>query len=161
MNQPPRNIFKILSFSAFLLLPSTSLYAQQAVDQTVIGHAMSVSKVCPGAWETQACLKAMSLSNQDLAVNYASAVKNAGHEAEIENVKQVCAASTAATEGDYPAYAMKSAFTECANGIYDISERTGVKPDPSHYQLLIGSVMCLSQAKECAGLEQQMRTMAQ
>lgn len=157
-----------LTLAAFLIVPDVVQASQSAqtqnpapaqIDGAVMQHAMTISKTCPGAWTQAACLKALSSSNHDLAVNYAQSVQNAGKTEAVEAIKQSCAASTAATQQDYPAKAMQSAFTECANGIYDISQKTGVNPDPTSYQLLVGSILCLSGAPQCAALEQQMRAM--
>lgn len=131
----------------------------QGLDQGVIRHAMTISKACPGNWGAQSCLRAMSASNQDMAINYALKVKEAGHEQELETIKETCAASTAATQGEYPADAMRSAFTECVNGMYTVSEKTGVTPDQSHYQLIVGAVLCMNNAPQCPQLEKQMRTL--
>lgn len=134
--------------------------AAQAQSPKLLEHARSIAKACPGNWEAQGCLSTVSASNMDLAVDYMTKLDAAGKKDAVEEAKQLCAASTAATKGEYPAYAMQSAFTECANGIYDISEKTGVKPDQSHYQLLVGAVLCLSKAKECSVMEQQMQAYA-
>lgn len=145
-----RSIITLIAFIA--IMPFTSAFAQQISPQ-VLAHAKQIGQTCPQKWETQNCLKAVSSSNKTLVVNYMQALDAKGKKAEVEQVKQVCAASTAATEGEYPAYAMKSAFTECTNGLYDISQKTGVLPDQSHYQLLVGAVLCLSDAPQCAALE--------
>ena len=139
---------------------STSPAQAQQVNKQVLAHAGQIASVCPQKWETQNCLKAVSSSNKTLAVNYATKLDQAGHKASVEQVKQVCAAATAGTEGEYPAYALQSAFTECVNGLYDISQKTNILPDQSHYQLLVGSVLCLSKAPQCAALEQQMSAYA-
>ena len=95
-----------------------------------------------------------------MAVKYAGMLEARGKKDSIEELKQVCAAATVTEEDvgeDVPAYAFQSAYTECANGIYDISEKTGVKPDQSHYQLIVGAVLCLSNAPQCKVLEGQMQ----
>ena len=119
-------------------------------------HAANIAKSCPGTWEKEACLHAVSNSAHDMVVNYAAALESAGKTSALETLKQVCAAATA-TESNIPAYAYTSAYTECANGIYDLSEHTRVQPDQSHYQLLITAVLCLSKDQRCAALELQMR----
>ncbi|TVQ83385.1 MAG: hypothetical protein EA357_06260 [Micavibrio sp.] len=156
-----------LLFIALLIAGYGSFYASgfalaqnaQALDQGVMRHAIAISKACPGNWEKQPCLRAMSESNQDMAINYAMKVKEAGHEQELETIKETCAASTAATQGEFPAQAMRSAFTECVNGMYTVSEKTGVTPDQSHYQLIVGAVLCMNNAPQCPQLEEQMRTL--
>lgn len=143
-----------LVFSATLYI-STSVSAQQVTPQ-VMAHAKKIASICPGSWEKQSCLEAVSESNITLAGNYAQSLDNTGNSAQIEPLKQLCAASTAATKGEYPAEAMNSAFTECANGIYDISQQSGVAPDQSNYQLLVAAILCLSKDPQCALLERSM-----
>ncbi len=99
--------------------------------------------VCPGKWESPECLSVISSSNLAMASNFGAALKDKGLEADAEQVKQHCAASTAAQKQAFPAYAMKSAFIECANLVADITQKTGVQPDLSQYQLMVGATMCL------------------
>lgn len=119
-----------------------------------INHAERVSKFCPEHWETQECLSAVSESNLVLAANYAGVLEKRGKKSHLENLKQHCAAATAGSKGEYPAYAMRSAFVECANIIVDISDATGIDPDKSHYQLLVGAVLCLDEDRRCDAVEQ-------
>jgi hypothetical protein len=74
-----------------------------------------------------------------------------------EKIKQHCAAATAAREQEFPAYAMKSAFIECANMMSDVSDETRITPDLSHYQLLIGATMCLNKDPGCAEITKTLR----
>lgn len=144
---------QLFFFCAALLIGFANIAAAQQISPQVLAHAKQIGQTCPQKWETQPCLAAISSSNKTLAVNYMQSLEAKGKKSAMEQVKQLCAASTAATEGEYPAYAMQSAFTECTNGLYDISQKTGVLPDQSHYQLLVGSVLCLSKAPQCAALE--------
>jgi hypothetical protein len=120
-------------------------------------YASRVSGACLGNWESQACLKAVSESSLAMVSRYAETLKSRGGSSALETLKQKCAASTAAITQNIPANAMRSAYTECANAIYDISEQTGVKPDQSHYQLLVGPVLCLSKDRRCSAIEQGLR----
>lgn len=146
---------RILTLLALLTIPSAA-FAQGTLTQ----HARAIASTCPANWESQACLKVVSASNMDLATGYAEKVNAAGKKSAIEDIKQLCAASTAATKGEYPAYAMQSAFTECFNGLYDVSVKTGVNPDQSHYQLLYTAILCLSKDPKCAVMEKQMKAYA-
>ena len=147
-------LFAALVFAAAFGM-ATSANAQQVTPQ-VMAHAQKIASTCPGSWEQQTCLEAVSESNITLASNYAETLNNAGKSGQLEPLKQLCAASTAATEGEYPPAAMSSAFTECANGIYDISEQSGIKPDQSNYQLLIAAILCLNKDPQCGVLERSM-----
>lgn len=146
-----------LAVLSFAISPAR---AQQASEDS-LAYAQLLGEYCPGKWETPYCLKAVSQSNLTMVANYGGALQESGKTQEAENIKQHCAASTAATEGDYPAYAMKSAFIECANTISDTASRTGMQPDLSLYQLLVGATMCLDQAAGCANIEQTLRQHAQ
>lgn len=141
-----------LFFTAALSF-SMSVHAQQVSPQ-VMAHAKKIASVCPKSWEKQNCLAAVSESNLTLAANYAQTLDNAGKSKHLEPLKQICAASTAATKGKYPAEALLSAFTECANGIYGIYQKSGVQPDQSNYQLLVGAILCLNKDPQCDLLEQ-------
>jgi len=140
-----------------LLFISFGAQAQMAPQPSAMAvqFAQLVSKACLNKqWETPACLSAVSNSNLALAATYGSDLQNKGFAAAAEQIKQHCAASTAAREQAYPAYAMKSAFTECANMIYDVSEQTKVTPDQAHYQLLVAPILCMSNDQRCLGVEQ-------
>ncbi len=118
-------------------------------------HIRSVSDQCVGRWETQACMKALSEASLSMASYYAERLSKSGNQKQMEPLKQGCAASTAAIKVKVPAYAMKSALTECANTVSDIVEKTGVQPDISLYQILIAGVLCIGKDQQCAGLESQ------
>lgn len=151
---PRITFFAALVFAATFGM-ATSANAQQVTPQ-VMAHAKKIASTCPGSWEQQSCLQAVSESNITLASNYAESLDNSGKSNQIEPLKQVCAASTAATKGEYPPAAMNSAFTECANGIYDISQKSGIAPDQSNYQLLVAAILCLNKDPQCELLERSM-----
>lgn len=117
-------------------------------------NARVMAPACVNKWETQECLRATSQSALEMAATYAEKLDKAGHKDALEVLKDQCAAATAATRGQYPAYAMTSAYTECANIIVDISDETGINPDQSHYQLLVGAVLCLTKDPRCRVIEQ-------
>jgi hypothetical protein len=143
-------------FTLFLALPvSQKAYAQASAESAT--YARLTSTHCLGRWARQECLTSISQSTLVLAANYAGLLESHGLVDAVEEIKQHCAAATAGTKGEYPAYAMQSAFTECANMIFDISEQTQVKPDLSHYQILVGAILCLSKDRRCAGIEKQLK----
>lgn len=119
--------------------------------------AKNVGTNCPGHWDSPNCLSAVSSANLVMAANYAADLKNAGYEAEAEQIKDRCAAATAAREKTFPAYAMKSAFIECANLITDLSGKTGIRPDPSALQLLIAPILCLDNDPRCGTISDQLK----
>ncbi len=142
----------ILLASGFSAAPARA----QASDISV-QFAKEVANTCLSGWDTQPCLSAISQSNLVMASNYGAHLKQKGKESEAEQVKQHCAASTAASKGEYPAYAMKSAFTECANTISDIADATGTQPDLGQYELLVSSVLCMTDDRRCAAITEGLR----
>lgn len=150
---------KKLAVPAIVLqaLAFTPAMAAGSVSQNGLAFAKLLGQHCPGQWESPSCLKAVSESNMSMVSSYGGALQEGGKQQAAEQIKQNCAASTAATEGNYPAYAMKSAFIECANTISSVAEQTGVSPDLSQYQLLIGATMCLDKAEGCQNIEQSLR----
>lgn len=142
----------IVFFSVLTAWDSPS-FARKIGADVHMPHIRAVARSCVGNWESQECLAAVSRSALDLAARYAEELSNAGHDFAIELIKEHCAAGTAAAEGEYPAYAMKSAWTECANIMSDISEATGLNPSTSHYQLLVGPVLCLDKDMRCKSVE--------
>jgi len=116
-------------------------------------HLKDMSQNCPKAWNTQACLASMAESNKTLASLYAEDLDKGGFKPKLELIKEHCAASTAASQIEVPAYAMKSAMTECANTMHDLSETTKINPPLPHYQLLVTSIFCLDQDPRCKSLE--------
>lgn len=117
------------------------------------GEVKSLASSCIGKWDSQPCMSAVSGSNYALASMYGAALQQGGRNTEAEAVKQHCAASTAAAQGEYPAVAVRSAFTECANAMSDITEATQIKPEPSRYQILVSAVLCMTGDPRCAGVE--------
>ena len=150
-----------------IILPAlafTPASAQTGGAETPSAEALTYAKLlgahCPNAWESDACLSAVSKSNLALASNYGAKLQENKQKDAAENIKQHCAASTAAAEGSYPAYAMKSAFIECANAISDTSIKTRIDPDASHYQLLIGATMCLNKDAGCENITKSLQAYA-
>lgn len=137
-------------------VPARAQTAPQ-MSEAAAGYAKSISRQCLRGWESQRCLAALSESALALTANYAAALDKGRKKKFLDGLKNQCAAATAATEGRYPAEAMVSAYTECANAIYDISEASGVSPDLSHYQLLIGGILCLSDDPQCEIVEKGLR----
>ena len=125
-----------------------------APSQTSLEYARRVANTCSGnRWEEQACLKAVSENVYVMASNYGATLQQRGKKAASEKIKEHCAAATAATQGEYPAYAMRSAFVECANMISDMVDSTRMSPDLSQYQLLVGAVQCLDKSTACMAIE--------
>lgn len=93
-----------------------------------------------------------------LVSQFGASLEYEGYKAQMDPLKEDCAASTAATQQDgIPAYAMKSAYTVCANKIAEIAEITGVKPDPSYYQLMIASILCMDKNPQCRMMESSLK----
>lgn len=136
--------------------PAQAKPPMQASEDGVV-FAQLLGEYCIGKWGEPNCLKSVSQMNLTMVGSYGGGLQERGQTREAENIKQHCAASTAATEGDYPAYAMKSAFIECANAISDANERTGLQPDLTMYQLLVGAVMCIDGNAACAKMEETLR----
>lgn len=130
----------------------------QKLVPTIKEIARDIVKNCNGGkWETQSCLTELGTLSFATTTTYADILQKANSpEAALEKLKQECAASTASMQGEYPAYAVTSAMTVCANIMYDLSVETGQKPDPDLYQLLVGSIMCLNKQANCVGIEQQL-----
>lgn len=145
--------------SAVLFTSDANAQNQQ---KDVVAHAIEISSACPGNWTKQSCMSKVSDANQRLAVNYIIALENRNKKSAGETVKQKCAASTASREREYPAEAVLSAYTECANTIYDVTTQTGIKPDQDNYQLLVAAVLCMSDrdGAQCQTFERQMRAVA-
>jgi hypothetical protein len=146
-------IFTLICFMQVMPLTATTSHAQEPSAETQL-FAKTLSNSCLKQWETSKCLTNISQATLILAANYAGDLESNGMIGAVEQIKQNCAAATAGTKGNYPAYAMKSAFTECANIIYDVSEQTNIKPDLSFYQLLVSSIMCLNKDRSCPAIEQ-------
>jgi hypothetical protein len=114
------------------------------------------ANICPKNWESQACLSTVSQIVYDMVTLYEKGLNNISRPNHIPALKEKCAAATAAANGEFPAYAMQSAYTECANNLYELSEQTSLKPQAESYQALIGAVLCLSKDPSCSGIESQL-----
>lgn len=136
--------------AAALFFPGASAHAASAES---LAAAKAIAAVCPGAWESPACLTAVSQSNYVLVSNYGAVLQKAKLNAPAEALKQTCAASTAHREQTFPAKAMRSAFVACANGISDMVDQTKVSPDPDHFQMLYVPILCMDKDKSCKTLE--------
>lgn len=156
-----KTIKKSLIISLFLMFTAPVVFAQATPSATSLQYARSIAQACLADWTAQKCLSAVSDSNLVLLSNYGADFQNRKMESSAETLKQHCAATTAANQQTVPAYAMHSALTECANTITDLSDQTGVRPDPSHYQLLIAPLLCLGADPSCAQITEQMRAYAQ
>jgi hypothetical protein len=129
----------------------------QEMDRIVVMHTQEIGAYCVGSWQSQNCMKALSSSALTLASLYAEKLEKAGHKDAQDPLLQNCAAATAATKVEVPAYAMKSALTTCANAIYDITESTKIKPNLTHFQLLVEPIYCLGGDPRCEKLEEILR----
>ena len=145
---------KLMTFVFALSLPVTAQAQgmRQASDAS-FAAAQKVAPVCVGAWESPACLTAMSESNMTMVSNYGALLQSRKLDAQAETLKQHCAASTAHREQQFPAEAMKSAFIECINAISDLAEQTTIPPDVDHFQLLVAAGLCLSKDARCVPME--------
>lgn len=122
-----------------------------------VNFARDYAKNCLGEWSNAECLKTVSGSNIVLTGQYMDVLKEQGKTDKVAELRDGCAASTAAfNKSDIPAKAMRNAYVQCANTISDISEATTIKPDLSHYQLLLGAIMCLDGSDVCKKLEAQL-----
>lgn len=139
---------------ALILLSCFSLPVKaQTASEASVTYAKRIAPVCIGAWETPACLTAVSESNLVLASNYGAKLQENKQDTAAETLKQHCAASTAHREKQYPAYAMESAFVECINIISDLNDQTGIAPDVDHYQLLVMAGLCMRKDRRCPPME--------
>lgn len=152
-----KTLSRIAATLAILALPAAAAHASGGVSPEALASVQLLGQHCPGQWESASCLQAVSQSNLVMISNYGGTLQESGKTQAAEQIKQNCAASTAGTEGNYPAYAMKSAFIECANTISTVAEQTGMTPDLSQYQLMVGATMCLDKAAGCANIEQTLR----
>lgn len=144
-----KHIVFIAAMACFYFSVSTA----QAASEYSVTHAQKIAAVCPGAWESPACLTAVSESNLVMVSGYGATLQERKMEAQAETLKQHCAASTAHREKQFPAYAMNSAFTECANIISDLVDQTQILPDQDHYTLLVLPVLCMNKDPRCAPME--------
>ncbi len=126
------------------------------VEGVALSHMNNMASYCVSDWEKESCLKELSSVSMSMATNYASKLDAANKKDAMETLKQHCAASTAALKISVPAYAMKSALTECINNVFDISAATLIKPDLTLYQLMTSSVMCLGKEPSCKNIEERL-----
>lgn len=144
------------------VVKSEAIKPAPQIDIITSGHIKSLASLCVNNWESEGCLKELSALSMDMTVNYAEKLdaqdNQTKKEAEMESLKQHCAASTAALKISVPAYAMRSAITECVNTVSDLNKDTAIKPDVNLYQLLVGSVLCLSKDLTCENLEKQLHS---
>ncbi len=127
----------------------------EAASEIGVTYAARVARAClDGRWESAGCLKQVSESVLVMVSNYGGALKDKMKVAQADKVKEHCAAATAASKQDYPAYAMRSAFVECANALSDVAGAAGMMPDLTQYQILIGAVQCLDKGTACVAVEQ-------
>ncbi|MCF8495284.1 MAG: hypothetical protein K9G62_01305 [Alphaproteobacteria bacterium] len=145
----------LLQFFFFLFPFSAS--AQTVADKSVLDHARKVAQACPGQWEDHACSVTVSQAAKYMVIKYAEDLDKRGLKNAVEYLKDHCAASTVIDQTDVPAYAVKSAFTECANGIVDIANEAKVKPDPSYMELFGGAIWCMENKQPvCGEIERQL-----
>lgn len=140
----------------FVPQKSKEMSAQQ-IDRMTLMHTQEIGAYCVGSWQSQPCMKALASTNLTVATLYSRALERKGQKKMHDPLLQGCAASTAAVKREVPAYAMKSAMTECANAISDISEATKVKPNPTHFQLLVEPIFCLGGEPRCGKFEELLR----
>ena len=131
------------------------------LNSVVLGHVKAVTSACVKKWEDQACMKVLASMNVTLASTYAESLHNSNKRSYMEQLKNHCAASTAALQVSVPAYAMRSAMTECVNSMTTISQQTSVFPNPSLSQLAVSAVLCIAKNKVCSEIEQGLLAAAQ
>lgn len=148
---------------ALFMLNGPAAAQDQAGAPSPQQFAAAYAQTCMGAWTGQDCLSLISTSNLLLAADFMNRLNAAEQSVAANTVRETCAAATAAREGQFPANAMTSAFVECANSLFTISDETGIDPDQSRYQLLIGPIFCLqdAQSENCQALETQLQTYVQ
>ena len=135
--------------------PAPSRQKEEEPSETALINARDVANKCLNSqWERQPCLRAVSQNNLIMASEYADALGKAGKNQEAEFIKETCAASTAASKEEFPAYAMRSAFVECVNAIPSAANATGILPDQSQFQLLVAAIQCLDKTEACPAIEQ-------
>ncbi len=120
----------------------------------VYPYYIDAAKYCSYEWSSQECMKTLSSASLVMVSNYAEDLHESGNGEHLESLKQHCAASTAGTKVEVPAYAQRSAFVECINHIVTINEKTGVKPNADFYQLMVGAIMCFDKSQSCIVIEQ-------
>lgn len=161
MNRTKISSFLLCSAVCLSFVPDLT-YARSAkpISAEERKYVQAVAQSCVGDWEKKTCLTTLAKVNKHIASYYAESLHKSGKKKRLEPLKQACAASTAAQTEDVPAYAMKSAMTECANKIADISSATNITPNINLYQLMIAGVLCLGQDAQCASLEARLQALA-
>ncbi len=135
--------------------------AQAQIKPYVLRYVRDVYHTCAGNWKSAQCITSLASLSKDIVVDYAVKLETAGQKAFHEPLKQKCAASTAALQTAVPAYAQKSAMTECLNAIADMSQASDVKPDLELYQLAIGALQCVDKEGSCEAFENQISSHVQ
>lgn len=153
-------IFAFICAAALAANPVPAQTAAPAVSTASLQAAKLIANACLPGWETQTCIKALAQSSYVMVSNYGGTLEERKMKADAETLKQHCAATTAATQQDVPAYAQRSAMTECANTISDLVEKTKIAPDMAHYQLMVIPTLCLSKDPSCAAVTEQLKTFA-
>lgn len=149
----------IFVLTCSFIFSCSSVFAQGPLNPTdkpsdiSLAYAGKIANTCLGNWKNQSCLKIISESNLVMAANYVELLEEKGKQKEADKILEDCAAATAATKGNYPAYAMNSAFAECANTMATTFENTSIVPDASQFQLLFVAIKCLSGDQLCPILE--------
>lgn len=153
--------FLLCGIFTIMIFGSAAGHAQNSGEtlKRPMEHARDVATHCVGAWESQTCMTHVSDSVLYMAADYAARLQDQNKEVFIEDLKQHCAAATAATQQDVPAYAMQSALTTCANIITTLNEESGVSPNRDMFQLLVGAVLCLDKDERCAQIEQGLKNL--
>ena len=131
----------------FLTVGVSGLHAEERIDQT----SQVIEKSClPDLWNTPECLGIMAQTNKAMVAQYMTQLKNTGHENQIENVKQECAASTAVDTQPLQDSVLIEVYTVCMNAIYGAMQKTGILPAMSaNYQLMTMANLCLRKDPRC------------
>ena len=120
----------------------------------IVSSIRHAADKCLSKWEAASCITELGHFSTTLVTFFAHDLEAAGHQAQLEPLRQSCAASTASSKMAVPAYAQSSAMTECANMMYDISVKAQLVPEATMYQFMIMSVMCLNKdQRKCAAME--------
>lgn len=135
---------------------SPRAYGQSEFPENPMDLYRSVASQCVGHWEDQPCVNNISKTVLYMGTEYAARLLRNGKRDSVENLRQHCAAATAAAEQDVPSYAIISALTSCVNIIVEIRDNTNLAPDKNAYQLLVGAVLCLNNHSSCASIEEQL-----
>ena len=149
----------IYVFLTIAIMTSHPVYAQE-LSQQAIYHAGMIAKNCAPIWDNPNCIRSVGDSNYEFLSIYGAQLQYMKKDVFAENLKNSCAASTASRTDPVPAYALRSAMIECANAVSDISGKSGITPDLSHYQLMVAGTICLAGAPECQSIMEQLKSYA-